>query len=126
MRVFANPEYPEDRLQLFRKGTLAVDLVVVAITEYYLRYYLGSLQLLYKLVIPENDTRVEILRIFFHDLIDQFDLDGTRWLIPDLLDFLRGFRMHGQGRLWLVIRRITVIYWQREAIECYRVWGATV
>jgi hypothetical protein len=43
VRVFANPEYPEDRLQLFRKGTLAVDLVVVAITEYYLRDYLRRL-----------------------------------------------------------------------------------
>ena len=126
MRVFTNPEDPEDRLQLFRKGTLAVNLVVVAITEYYLRDYLRCLQLLYQLVIPENDTRVKCLRIFLHDLVDQLDLNGTRWFISDLLDLLRGLRVHGQGRLWLVIRRDTVIYWQREAIEGYPVRGATV
>ena len=126
MRVFTNPEYPEDRLQLFRKGTLAVYLVVVAITEYYLRDYLRCLQLLYQLIIPENDTSVESLRIFLHNLVDQLDLNGTRWFISDLLDLLRGLRVHGQGRLRLVIRRDTVIYWQREAIEGYPVRGATV
>lgn len=104
VRIFTYPEDPEDWLHLFRKGTLAVYLVVVAITEYYLRDYLWCLQLLYQLVIPENDTSVENLRIFLHDLVDQLDLNGTRWLISDLLDLLRGLRVHCQGRLWLVIR----------------------
>ena len=104
MWVFTYPEDPEDWLLLFGKAALTINLVVVAITEYNLRYYLGSLQLLYQLVIPENDTSVECLRIFLHDLVDQLDLDGNRWLIPDLLNLLRGLGVHCKGRLWLVIR----------------------
>lgn len=104
MGVFTYPEYPEDWLLLFRKATLTINLVVVAITEYYFRYYLGSLQLLYQLVIPENDTSIECLRIFLHDLVYQLDLNGHRLLISDLLDFFRGLRVHCQGRLWLVVR----------------------
>lgn len=104
MGVFTYPEYPEDWLLLFRKTTLTINLVVVAITEYYLRYYLRCFQLLNELVIPEYDTSVECLRIFLHDLVDQLDLNWHRLLIPDLLDFLRGLRVHCQRRLWLVIR----------------------
>ena len=104
MWVFTYPEDPEDWLLLFGKAALTINLVVVAITEYNLRYYLGSLQLLYQLVIPENNTSVECLRIFLHDLVDQLDLNGDRLLIPDLLDLLWGLRVHCQGCLWLVIR----------------------
>jgi hypothetical protein len=90
MWVFTYPEDPEDWLLLFRKATLTINLVVVAITEYYLRHYLGSFQLLYQLVIPENNTSVKCLRIFFHDFVDQLYLNGAWLLIPDLLYLLRG------------------------------------